>query len=66
LKARLDTHYRLKLRPGHDAKLTTTQHHTIMFDAILSCVLPVLKDLLWTAAAALLAYTLNKIQSQFN
>ncbi len=61
----LDTHYRLRHRPGHDAKLTTTQHNTIMFEAILSSVLPVLKDLLWTAAAALLAYALNKIQSQF-
>jgi len=36
-----------------------------MFEAILSSVLPVLKDLLWTAAAALLAFTLNKLQSQF-
>jgi hypothetical protein len=37
-----------------------------MFETILSYVLPALKDLLWTAAAALLAYTLNKIQSHFN
>jgi hypothetical protein len=37
-----------------------------MFEALLSYVLPVLKDLLWTAAAALLAYTLNKFQSHFN
>jgi hypothetical protein len=36
-----------------------------MFEAILSSVLPIFKDLLWTAAAALLAYALNKIQSQF-
>jgi uncharacterized protein (DUF2267 family) len=36
-----------------------------MFESILSAVLPVLKDILWTAAAALLAYTLNKIQSHF-
>jgi len=36
-----------------------------MFEAILSSVLPVLKDLLWTAAAALLAFTLNKLQSHF-
>lgn len=36
-----------------------------MFEALFSSVLPILKDLLWTAAAALLAYTLNKIQSQF-
>jgi len=37
-----------------------------MFEAILFYVLPVLKDLLWTAAAALLAYTINKVQSHFN
>jgi hypothetical protein len=61
----LDTHYRLDSRPGHDVKLTNTQHNTIMFEAILSSVLPIFKDLLWTAAAALLAYALNKIQSQF-
>jgi hypothetical protein len=36
-----------------------------MFEAICSAVLPVLKDILWTAAAALLAYTLNKIQAHF-
>jgi hypothetical protein len=36
-----------------------------MFETIFSAVLPVLKDLLWTAAAALLAYSLNKLQSQF-
>ena len=36
-----------------------------MFEAILSSVLPVFKDLLWTAAAALLAFTLNKLQSHF-
>jgi len=34
-----------------------------MFEAIASFVLPVLKDILWTAAAALLAYALNKFQS---
>jgi hypothetical protein len=37
-----------------------------MFEALISSVLPVLKDLLWTAAAALLAYALNKLQSHFN
>ncbi len=36
-----------------------------MFEAIASAVLPVLKDIFWTAAAALLAYTLNKLQSKF-
>jgi hypothetical protein len=36
-----------------------------MFDFILSTVTSVLHDLLWTAAAALLAFTLNKIQSHF-
>lgn len=36
-----------------------------MFEAILGVVIPVLKDLLWTAAAALLAYALNKLQSHF-
>jgi hypothetical protein len=37
-----------------------------MFESLIGTLLPVLKDLLWTAAAALLAYTLNKIQSHFN
>jgi len=34
-----------------------------MFEAIASFVLPVLKDILWTAAAVLLAYALNKFQA---
>ena len=34
-----------------------------MFEAIASVVLPVLKDILWAACAALLAYALNKLQS---
>jgi hypothetical protein len=34
-----------------------------MFETIASTVLPVLKDILWTAAAALLAYALNKLQA---
>lgn len=37
-----------------------------MFEALALAVLPFLKDLLWTAAVALLAYTLNKVQSHFN
>jgi hypothetical protein len=37
-----------------------------MFESLLGAVLPFFKDLLWTAAAALLAYTLNKVQSHFN
>jgi hypothetical protein len=36
-----------------------------MFEAIASLVLPVLKDILWAACAALLAYALNKLQSHF-
>jgi hypothetical protein len=36
-----------------------------MFETIASVVLPVLKDILWAACAALLAYALNKIQSHF-
>jgi hypothetical protein len=36
-----------------------------MFDFILSSVTSVLRDFLWTAAAALLAFTLNTIQSHF-
>jgi len=35
-----------------------------MFEAFASVVFPVLKDILWTAAAALLAYALNKFQSK--
>jgi hypothetical protein len=34
-----------------------------MFKTIASFVLPVLKDILWTAAVALLAYALNKFQA---
>jgi len=37
-----------------------------MFEFLLESVLPIFKDLLWTAAAALLAYTLNKIQFHLN
>jgi len=37
-----------------------------MFEAITSFIFPLLKDLLWTVAAGLLAYALNKIQSNFN
>jgi hypothetical protein len=37
-----------------------------MFEAFASAVFPVLKDILWTAAAALLAYALNKLQTHFN
>jgi hypothetical protein len=37
-----------------------------MFESLLEAMLPFLKDIVWTAAAALLAYTINKIQSHFN
>jgi hypothetical protein len=37
-----------------------------MFEAIFSFVLPIVKDLLWTACGALLAYAINKIQSHFS
>jgi uncharacterized protein (DUF2267 family) len=37
-----------------------------MFESLFAAVLPVMKDILWTAAAALLAYALNKVQSCFN
>jgi len=37
-----------------------------MFEAFASAVLPVFKDILWAAAAALLAYTLNKLQTHFS
>jgi len=36
-----------------------------MFETFVSMVIPVFKDFLWTAAIALLAYALNKIQSHF-
>jgi hypothetical protein len=36
-----------------------------MFETFASMVIPVLKDFLWTAAVALLAYTLNKLQAHF-
>jgi hypothetical protein len=53
-------------RPGHDVKLTTHLNSQLMFEFLLSAVLPVFKDILWTAAAALLAYALNKLQTHFN
>jgi hypothetical protein len=34
-----------------------------MFESILATVLPIVQDILWTACAALLAYVLNKVQS---
>jgi hypothetical protein len=37
-----------------------------MFESLLGAMLPFFKDIVWTAAAALLAYTINKIQSHFN
>jgi hypothetical protein len=36
-----------------------------MFEAILGSILPIVKDLLWTACGALLAYVINRIQSHF-
>jgi hypothetical protein len=36
-----------------------------MFEAFVSAVLPVVKDLLWAAACMLLTYALNKLQSHF-
>jgi len=53
-------------RPGHDVKLTNHSLIQIMFETILAAVVPVLKDIFWTAAAALLAYALNKLQAHFN
>jgi hypothetical protein len=37
-----------------------------MFESLFAAVLPVLKDILWAAAGALVTYALNKFQSQFN
>jgi hypothetical protein len=37
-----------------------------MFESLFAAVLPVIKDLLWAAAGALLTYALNKFQFQFN
>ena len=36
-----------------------------MFEAIASFVLPIIKEVLMTAAAALLVYAFNKVQSYF-
>ena len=36
-----------------------------MFEAFVSAVLPVVKDLLWAAAGMLLTYAVNKLQSHF-
>lgn len=37
-----------------------------MFESLFAFVVPVLSDILWTAAAALLAYGLNKLRAHFN
>jgi hypothetical protein len=37
-----------------------------MFESLFTAVLPVIKDLLWATAGALLTYALNKFQFQFN
>jgi hypothetical protein len=37
-----------------------------MFESLIASVIPFAKDLLWGAAAMLLTYAINKIQSQFN
>lgn len=42
-----------------------TKSLLFMFEAILSAVIPIAKDLLWTACAALLAYMVNKLSKQF-
>jgi hypothetical protein len=36
-----------------------------MFESFVSIVLPIVKDFVWAAAAALLAYALNKLQAKF-
>jgi hypothetical protein len=36
-----------------------------MFETLFAAVLPVLRDLLWTACGAMLAYALNKLTNQF-
>ena len=36
-----------------------------MFEAFVSAVFPVVKDLLWAAAGMLLTYAVNKLQSHF-
>jgi len=38
----------------------------LMFESILSAVLPVVKDILWAACGAVLSYVINKLYSQFN
>jgi len=36
-----------------------------MFESLLAFVVPIVKDILWAAAGALLTYAFNKFQSQF-
>jgi hypothetical protein len=36
-----------------------------MFESLFAAVLPAIKDFLWAAAAMLLTYVINKVQSQF-
>jgi hypothetical protein len=37
-----------------------------MIESILGFVLPTIRELLWTACAAMLAYMVNKLTNQFN
>ena len=37
-----------------------------MFDLLVSTVLPIVKELIWTACTVMLAYVLNKVSKQFN
>ena len=53
-------------RPGYDVKLPVqlTQHRS-MFETLLGIVVPVLKDILWAACGAMLAYLMNKLTNHF-
>jgi hypothetical protein len=37
-----------------------------MLESIFVFILPTIRDLLWTACAAMLAYMVNKLTNQFN
>ena len=53
-------------RPGYDVKLPVqlTQHRS-MFETLLGIVIPVLKDILWAACGAMMAYLMNKLTNHF-
>jgi hypothetical protein len=53
-------------RPGYDVKLPVYPNQfKTMLEAFFGIVVPVLKDILWAACGAMLAYAMNKLNEYF-